>query len=71
MYLDPYIEALQFDIEQRRRQAAQERRASSCNLRQARPAMGLRWATGNALLRIGTLLMGDEGRLHSNAADGG
>lgn len=70
MYPDPNMDALLFDIEERRRQGAIERRAGSCNLSQARPATGLRRAVGNALLRIGNLVMGNQGRLHPDAADG-
>lgn len=71
MYPDPNMDAVLFEIEQRRGQAALERRAGSCNATQMRPAARLLWAIGSSLLRAGTLLAGDEGRLHSDTADGG
>lgn len=56
MYPDPVMEALLFELAERRSQVAMHRQARSCNRIEARHAQTLRWAVGDALLRLGNLV---------------
>lgn len=69
----PHVDTntLLVELDQRRDQVALQRLASSCNRSQERRAGPVRWALGNALLRLGALVMGEERLLASNSASAG
>lgn len=64
MYPDAIRDALLFELQERRQQAAMLRLARTCTQSQATHDRRLRLALGSALLRLGTLVSGaDAGRV--------
>lgn len=69
MYPDPGVDALLFEVEERRRQATMHRLARLCTQSQVRPAGRARFAVGSAIVRLGALVSGDDA-LRSSWSEG-
>lgn len=65
MYPDLDLHVVLFELEERHHRADMHRLARSC---EARPAEGFRRALGNAVLRLGATVSGDDRRLDSSVA---
>ncbi len=64
-------DTLLVELDRRQQQAAMQRLAGACNRGHKTDARRLRWVVGTLLLQIGTLVLGDEGLVRSNATSGG
>jgi hypothetical protein len=69
----PHVDTdtLLVELDRRHQQAAVQRLATACNRSPERHAGRLRWAVGSVLLQMGTLVLGDDGLVRSNATSGG
>lgn len=71
MYADPGVDALLFELEERRNRAAEERLARACGSTQGLPAGRLRRVLGAGLVRLGAVVGGEAGSLQPSAASEG
>lgn len=71
MFPHPDMDAVLFELNERRRQADLRRLVRESRQSQPRSARRLRWALGSTLLRLGVAVLGDDAWLHSDIASWG